>query len=717
MMDPSLNEALTDTAALEVDGGSDVPSGRPWIPSRGVFRCLQVAAGVLMISLVLVVYHFVGEDVAHPDRNWELAAQETEPPLVGETSPRQHQTSAQAALICGGDAASVGHTGRRELVSREWLQETTERRRVKLWGAGGRGGAPVRLVPEGGCAPAERRLRHRGGYRGTGTRADLNNHANQMNPNNWRYWSSRGMSPPWRSQASSGFANYAPYREPSVGYHAAPPAARVAQSQAPAAQSGSSNSNAFRFRRGLPLSVARLWARRALRAARKWLPRERRWRVSDSDPLSVGPCGELWLCGAGGGSGAFTDAVVNLTAGRRYALEVGTGGLPGNLRGGTTCLVEINEAGVRQTLAEAAGGFGAVDVDEERMVTLGGAGAPASEATGLLWSQPGIDGEASRSSFEDLQSARLPLAGANLQAVKDMALDELNLSLAAVRIPCAAAVKDGAAEFEAGLTGTSARIDINSDPLNLNTEQYSISRRVIRDRKKEPVTDHMLVCLPEDAGANGYNESFDFIGDLYILDPTCVQDDFNPDLKRRGYQTDQLQHQINGENCYIGRIVDFQGKRNVFQLADGYFQPIGPRVSYEKGSRCFVSEQGSQCLGSACVRETPGQGPCGALASCLDGLAAWANVLPLGNPTSVQNDGSYSRRYDSLLLRKSSSGPRGGASTATPNGRPAGHGGEGSCPELLVDSSRLAPMDRALPRHVAPQNGENGMAIFYDCED
>ena len=50
----------------------------------------------------------------------------------------------------------------------------------RLWGAGGRGGAPVRLVPEGGCAPAERRLRHRGGYRGTGTRADLNNHANQM---------------------------------------------------------------------------------------------------------------------------------------------------------------------------------------------------------------------------------------------------------------------------------------------------------------------------------------------------------------------------------------------------------------------------------------------------------------------------------------------------------------------------------------------------------
>ena len=142
----------------------DVPSGRPWIPSRGIVRCLQVAAGVLMISLVLVLYQFVGEahgpnmvfkplhqnrvqfsgkiwgnisftsktkpiaqlsgsldnlmdssrwtfaadfqqDVhANPARNWELdhipaqntAAQETAPPLVGETSSRRHQTSAQA---------------------------------------------------------------------------------------------------------------------------------------------------------------------------------------------------------------------------------------------------------------------------------------------------------------------------------------------------------------------------------------------------------------------------------------------------------------------------------------------------------------------------------------------------------------------------------------------------------------------------------------------
>ena len=301
------------------------------------------------------------------------------------------------------------------------------------------------------------------------------------------------------------------------------------------------------------------------------------------------------------------------------------------------------------------------------------------------------------------------------------------------------------------LAGTSARIDINSDPLNLNRErQYSISveimrggtvfrgENVIRDRKKEPVTDHMLVCLPEDAGANGYNYSFQHIGDLYILDPKCAHDDFNqghpsgypyapgyPYPSRYPNPTPPLQ--INRENYSIGRIVDFQGKRTVVQLVNVLFQPFGSRVSYEKDSRCFVSRfgigQGSQCLGSACVRETPGQGPCGALASCLDGLAAWANVWPLGNPTSIgpsinvnyynNNNNLY---YDRLLLRKSSSGPRGGASTATPNGRPAGHGGEGSCPELLSDSSlRLTPMARALPRHVAPRNGENGMAIFYDC--
>lgn len=44
----------------------DIPGGRR--PCRGVFRCMQVAAGVLMISLGLVLYHLVGE--AHGPQIW-----------------------------------------------------------------------------------------------------------------------------------------------------------------------------------------------------------------------------------------------------------------------------------------------------------------------------------------------------------------------------------------------------------------------------------------------------------------------------------------------------------------------------------------------------------------------------------------------------------------------------------------------------------------------
>lgn len=32
------------------------------------------------------------------------------------------------------------------------------------------------------------------GYGGARSMADLNNHSNQLNPNNWRFWSSRGQS-------------------------------------------------------------------------------------------------------------------------------------------------------------------------------------------------------------------------------------------------------------------------------------------------------------------------------------------------------------------------------------------------------------------------------------------------------------------------------------------------------------------------------------------
>eukprot|EP00438_Fugacium_kawagutii_P029656 Skav231646 [mRNA] locus=scaffold4482:22958:28637:- [translate_table: standard] len=220
------------------------------------------------------------------------------------------------------------------------------------------GGAPVRLVPEGGCdasaaatPPGGRSLR----YRGTGTRADLNNHANQMklglrNPNNWRYWSSRGMSPPWRSTPSGG-DGYAPYLPTSRGYAARPP-------------SSEGGGDASSFREGDGHGGARMCKDKKLDELREI--KALLSKMAASDPDSVGACGELWLCGGGGGGGAFSDAVVNLTAGRRYALEVGLGGFPGSPRGGATRLVQLSDGGADNVvLAEAPGGFGAMAVDEE----------------------------------------------------------------------------------------------------------------------------------------------------------------------------------------------------------------------------------------------------------------------------------------------------------------------------------------------------------------
>lgn len=57
-----------------------------------------------------------------------------------------------------------------------------------------RGMAPP--AKNGGYEDAVVSSRRGGGYTGLGTKADLDNHANQMNPNNWRYWSSRGVAPP-----------------------------------------------------------------------------------------------------------------------------------------------------------------------------------------------------------------------------------------------------------------------------------------------------------------------------------------------------------------------------------------------------------------------------------------------------------------------------------------------------------------------------------------
>ena len=124
---------------------------------------------------------------------------------------------------------------------------------------------------------------------------------------------------------------------------------------------------------------------------------------------------------------------------------------------------------------------------------------------------------------QDLPYARLPLAGANLKAAKDtkmecrnermhlpksdqrkslkcggsgvatswwswplnmfkeMPLDELNLSLSAVRIPCAAAVKDGASEFEAGLTGATMCQDPGCSDFSFEC-QTSTTRMVVGNR-------------------------------------------------------------------------------------------------------------------------------------------------------------------------------------------------------------------------------------------
>ncbi|CAE7204898.1 unnamed protein product [Symbiodinium natans] len=225
-------------------------------------------------------------------------------------------------LSCGGDGSATGEPPKIIGQWTTWTQTKSEVVRVKLWGAGGMGGAPARLVPEGGCQA--RRLRgrgrgRRGGYKGLGTRADLNNHANQMNPNNWRYWSSRGLQPPWRGGAVTGYNAAYPADTPvgiGVPYRPRQPEQTTQQQTQPTPE------RTKQARRGLPVAVARRFARIARSAARKWVPRERRWKVTDEDPDVVGPCGELWLCGGGGGGGAFTDELVNLTAGKKYGVEV-----------------------------------------------------------------------------------------------------------------------------------------------------------------------------------------------------------------------------------------------------------------------------------------------------------------------------------------------------------------------------------------------------------
>eukprot|EP00438_Fugacium_kawagutii_P027014 Skav232512 [mRNA] locus=scaffold1096:642305:643866:+ [translate_table: standard] len=359
-----------------------------------------------------------------------------------------------------------------------------------------------------------------------------------------------------------------------------------------------------------------------------------------------------------------------------------------------------------------------------------------------------------------------------------MPLSELNLSLAAVRIPCAAAVKDGASEYETGLTGKRSQAVESCTGCSVFMIKYdneSISEAgttgppnvgpdripATGKRKAEPVTDHMLVCLPEDAGANGYTSDQPRIGDLYLLFEKCAKDDFQVEELLESESRDWRIVQSDGQTFYVGAVVDLPGHRVSVQLVNmKTFQLRGRTVQYEQSSACFVARvgipSGSQCLGSACVTDAGGQLACGSLPSCLDGLAAWSNIWSLGNADRIMtypyrkiysNPTPYDA-YQNQLRRQmyysaghqirpaqshapqepnsffktmhfpvSSSGPRGGPSAATPDGQPVGHGGDGRCPELVPHGpDRLAPMARAVPRHVEPQQGENGMAMFYDCD-
>ena len=234
----------------------------------------------------------------------------------------------------------------------------------------------------------------------------------------------------------------------------------------------------------------------------------------------------------------------------------------------------------------------------------------------------------------------------------------------------------------------------------------------------------MLVCLPQDAGANGYDSERLHTRNLYLLDEKCAQDDFS-----HFYRMGKIV-QVDGKNYYVAMISEFSGKRIIVKLVDSYYleEPNDlykqEGVSYEKDSACLFSrygvEVGSQCLGSACVRDSP-QSPCRGLPSCLDGLAAWSNVWSLGNPKRIQtftDSPIYPVRqwnFKTFTLPTSSSGPRGGLSTATPNGQPAGHGGDGTCPDLISSGVGLSPMNAAVPKHAAPRRGEDGRAVFYKC--
>ena len=143
------------------------------------------------------------------------------------------------------------------------------------------------MIPEEGCGSMEqihlRRLHSRGRRSGLGTRAD-------SNPNNLRYWSSRSLPLPWRGGATYGATSIGPQNpNPPKKWNPLPPQSvqntpgTFPQEVAVVSFLGARSIS----RRGLPTAVANRLARLARRAARKWLPRERRWKARSSESLSI----------------------------------------------------------------------------------------------------------------------------------------------------------------------------------------------------------------------------------------------------------------------------------------------------------------------------------------------------------------------------------------------------------------------------------------------
>ncbi|CAJ1457589.1 unnamed protein product [Effrenium voratum] len=626
-----LNAALTPGTSFEQDEAQFVSARDPFARTVRV-NCRTVALTLGAAILLAAALPLRSSAPAAPAVLVAEAAVSDAPPET-QSEGEGSDSPDFSGWSCGNDLAAV-EAPRIYRTSKTWTQQTSQVVRVKLWGGGGMGGAPVRLKSDDDCrVRRSRRLR-----RADKRRADLNNRANQLNPNNWRYWASRGMQPPWRragniyqgGSAGRGTRGGAalplqngqvPLGPPSYGLPPAPP------------PPGPTDSSELR---GQPLRLVRRAAQKAHRAARKWLPRERRWKVTQEDPTTIGPCGELWLCGGGGGGGAFTDRLVNLTAGRVYELQVGLGGFPGAPHGLATRLMEHLPGG-RRLLAEAAGGLGAVAVDEERLLALGGLGATKGDLKG-------VDGEASRSDLQGLQTQRLVLTGADLTKRQARATAPFD-DFAAIRVPCAGGAGMDSLERRAGFTETLLGMPI----LESNPPPPPAPPSF------EP-SEHMLVCLPSAAGAYNYPPKLFAKGSEMLLNPRCAE---IAKLIPRLFERARQQYMSGPPNMRV-RIESFEGHQALvrvvesvatfkflngpppgfsqsswsWQRSPGLIEQNGEmylKLNLTAAATCvssIPSLNGSQCIGVACLRSKPGA-PCQALPSCTAGLQSHCQKMAL----------------------------------------------------------------------------------------